>query len=72
MTFSSCLPHLKIAAEDANVAKCFRGKWEVFPFDTKDDEDGERYMHLQPDWHWTFRSPEKPKYHWFSIFSIDS
>ena len=72
MAFPTCLPHLKIAAEDAKVAECFREKWGVFPFDTKDDEGGERYMHLQPDWHLTFRPPEKPKDHWFSLFSIDS
>jgi hypothetical protein len=35
MSFPTCLPHLKIAAEDAKVAKCLREKWGVFPFDTK-------------------------------------
>ena len=45
--FPICMPHLKTFAEDVMVAQCLRNKIKVFPFDTKDDEGGERYMPFQ-------------------------
>ena len=51
MEFPSCYPHTRTAKEDVHVAKCFRERLGVFPFDTKDEDGGERYMHLQPEFH---------------------
>ena len=45
--FPTCMPHLKTFAEDVMVAQCLRNKIKVFPFDTKDDNGGERYMPFQ-------------------------
>ena len=42
--FPTCMPHYKTFAEDDVVAQCFRNKLQVFPFDTKDEDGGERYM----------------------------
>ncbi len=42
--FPVCMPHLHTFAEDVMVAQCFRNKIQVYPFDTKDDNGGERYM----------------------------
>ena len=45
--FPTCMPHLKTFAEDVMVAQCLRNKIKVYPFDTKDDNGGERYMPFQ-------------------------
>ncbi len=45
--FPVCMPHLKTFAEDVMVAQCLRNKIHVYPFDTKDDNGGERYMPFQ-------------------------
>ena len=45
--FPKCMPHLKTFAEDVMVAQCFRNKIKVYPFDTKDEAGGERYMPFQ-------------------------
>lgn len=45
--FPVCMPHLKTFAEDVMVAQCLRNKIKVYPFDTKDDNGGERYMPFQ-------------------------
>ena len=42
--FPTCMPHYKTFAEDVMVAQCFRNKLKVFPYDTKDEYGGERYM----------------------------
>lgn len=42
--FPVCMPHLHTFAEDVMVAQCLRNKIQVYPFDTKDDNGGERYM----------------------------
>jgi glycoprotein-N-acetylgalactosamine 3-beta-galactosyltransferase len=42
--FPTCMPHSKTFAEDVMVAQCFRNKLKVFPYDTKDEHGGERYM----------------------------
>ncbi len=69
--FPTCMPHLKTFAEDVMVAQCFRNKLEVFPYDTKDDEGGERYMPFQPKHHLTYRIPENVKDDWYANYSID-
>eukprot|EP00546_Thalassionema_frauenfeldii_P006408 CAMPEP_0178928530 /NCGR_PEP_ID=MMETSP0786-20121207/19960_1 /TAXON_ID=186022 /ORGANISM="Thalassionema frauenfeldii, Strain CCMP 1798" /LENGTH=416 /DNA_ID=CAMNT_0020604415 /DNA_START=78 /DNA_END=1324 /DNA_ORIENTATION=+ len=69
--FPTCVPHLKTFAEDVMVAQCFRNKIQVFPFDTKDDNGGERYMPFQPGHHLTYRPPRDPTSDWYAKYSID-
>jgi glycoprotein-N-acetylgalactosamine 3-beta-galactosyltransferase len=69
--FPTCMPHLKTFAEDVMVAQCLRNKIRVFPFDTKDDEGGERYMPFQPAHHLTYKPPENKKDDWYANYSID-
>lgn len=69
--FPVCMPHLKTFAEDVMVAQCLRNKIGVFPFDTKDDDGGERYMPFQPGHHLTYRPPADKTSDWYSNYSID-
>mmetsp|Transcript_22601 Transcript_22601/g.28520 ORF Transcript_22601/g.28520 Transcript_22601/m.28520 type:complete len:503 (+) Transcript_22601:104-1612(+) len=69
--FPVCMPHLKTFAEDVMVAQCLRNKIKVFPFDTKDDEGGERYMPFQPGHHLTYRAPADKKSDWYANYSIN-
>jgi glycoprotein-N-acetylgalactosamine 3-beta-galactosyltransferase len=54
------------------VAKVLR-KMGVFPYDTKDDEGGERYMPFMPGHHWSYRLPPDPmnSKDWYAKYSID-
>lgn len=56
-TFPVCMPHLRTFAEDVMVAECLREYVNVFPYDTKDDHGGERYMPFTPEHHLTYRLP---------------
>ena len=69
--FPTCMPHLKTFAEDVMVAQCLRNKVKVFPFDTKDDEGGERYMPFQPKHHLNYKIPANPKDDWYANYSVD-
>lgn len=69
--FPDCMPHLKTFAEDVMVAQCLRNKIKVFPFDTKDDKGGERYMPFQPAHHLTYKAPKDKKSDWYANYSID-
>lgn len=42
--FPKCMPHMHTFAEDVMVAQCLRNHLQVFPYDTKDEHGGERYM----------------------------
>ena len=52
-------PHARTALEDVMVADCFRAN-NVHPYDTRDEFGSERFMHLTPAWHFTYRAPKKP------------
>lgn len=69
--FPTCQPHLHTFAEDVMVAQCFRNKLEVFPFDTKDEKGGERYMPFAPMHHLNYHIPEEVKSDWYANYSID-
>lgn len=59
-------------SEDTMVAKILR-KMGVLPYDTKDDNGGERYMPFMPGHHYTYRLPKDPKNSkdWYAKYSID-
>ena len=69
--FPTCMAHLKTFAEDVMVAQCFRTKLQVFPFDTKDENGGERYMPFQPKHHLNYQIPADVKSDWYANYSID-
>jgi len=69
--FPTCQPHLHTFAEDVMVAQCFRNKLEVFPFDTKDENGGERYMPFAPMHHLNYNIPKDVKSDWYANYSID-
>merc|ERR1739844_669563 len=69
--FPKCMPHLKTFAEDVMVAQCFRNKINVYPFDTKDEAGGERYMPFQPAHHLTYKIPKDIESDWYPKYSID-
>ena len=70
MTFPKCRSHLKTSEEDVSVAECLRKEWGVYPYDTKDDQGGERYMHKPPAFHLN-HDPKKNWRHWYSKVSIN-
>jgi glycoprotein-N-acetylgalactosamine 3-beta-galactosyltransferase len=69
--FPTCMPHLRTFAEDVMVAQCFRNKLGVYPFDTKDENCGERYMPFTPRHHLNYRIPSDVKSDWYANYSID-
>mmetsp|Transcript_25541 Transcript_25541/g.31459 ORF Transcript_25541/g.31459 Transcript_25541/m.31459 type:complete len:873 (-) Transcript_25541:132-2750(-) len=69
--FPTCMPHLHTFAEDVMVAQCLRNKIQVVPFDTKDEDGGERYMPFQPRHHLNYRLPKDPSSDWYANYSID-
>jgi len=69
--FPTCMPHLHTFAEDVMVAQCFRNKLEVYPYDTKDENGGERYMPFAPSHHLTYKIPKNKSSDWYANYSID-
>jgi glycoprotein-N-acetylgalactosamine 3-beta-galactosyltransferase len=61
---------LSVAIPDTMVAKLFR-KMGVYPYDTKDENGGERYMPFMPGHHWGYRLPKNPEKDWYAKYSID-
>jgi len=71
-------PHAHTFSEDTMTAKIFR-KFGVYPYDTKDEEGGERYMPFMPGHHLTYQVPANCKpdpfaascKDWYPKYSID-
>mmetsp|Transcript_42166 Transcript_42166/g.101416 ORF Transcript_42166/g.101416 Transcript_42166/m.101416 type:complete len:1036 (-) Transcript_42166:81-3188(-) len=70
--FPNYFPHAHTFSEDTMVAKLFR-KFGVEPYDTKDDDGGERYMPFAPGHHYGYKLPPNPKESkdWYAKYSID-
>jgi len=68
--FPNYFPHAHTFSEDTMVAKIFK-KFRVFPYDTKDEDGGERYMPFMPGHHWGYRLPKDPSKDWYAKYSID-
>ena len=70
--FKNYWPHAVTFSEDSMVAKLLR-KFQVYPYDTKDDQGGERYMPFMPGHHYGYRLPPDPKNSkdWYAKYSID-
>eukprot|EP00542_Grammatophora_oceanica_P009644 CAMPEP_0194035860 /NCGR_PEP_ID=MMETSP0009_2-20130614/8276_1 /TAXON_ID=210454 /ORGANISM="Grammatophora oceanica, Strain CCMP 410" /LENGTH=880 /DNA_ID=CAMNT_0038677401 /DNA_START=21 /DNA_END=2663 /DNA_ORIENTATION=+ len=71
-------PHAHTFSEDTMVARILR-KFGVFPYDTKDEDGGERYMPFMPGHHLGYRPPPacvpdplaKDCKDWYPKYSID-
>ena len=64
------MPHAKTAAEDCMVARALR-KHGIFPYETKDENGGERYMPFMPGAHYNYVMPKDPSKDWYAKYSID-
>jgi len=63
-------PHRHTFSEDTMVAKVFR-EFGVYPYETKDENGGERYMPFMPGHHWGYRIPSVRKDDWYATYSIN-
>jgi len=70
LNFPNCFPHMHTFSEDVMGAACYR-KNGIVPYDTKDEEGGERYMPFAPGHHLTYRPPPNPKDDWYSNYSVE-
>jgi len=70
--FPNYFPHAKTFSEDTMVAKIF-SQMGIFPYETKDENGGERYMPFMPGHHWGYRLPEDPakSKDWYVKYSIN-
>lgn len=68
--FPNYFPHAHTFSEDTMVAKIFR-KLGVLPYDTKDEDGGERYMPFLPGHHWGYRMPKDTAKDWYAKYSIN-
>jgi len=70
-SFPTCFPHMKTFAEDVMVAACLR-KLGVFPFETRDEKGGERYMPFAPAHHLSYNPPKQnPDKDWYVKYAVD-
>lgn len=69
-SFPNYFPHAKTFSEDTMVAKLLH-KAGVLPYDTKDDDGGERYMPFLPGHHYGYRLPKDPSKDWYAKYSIN-
>eukprot|EP00980_Cylindrotheca_fusiformis_P005589 scaffold1184_cov132-Cylindrotheca_fusiformis.AAC.10 len=68
--FPNYFPHMHTFSEDTMVARVFR-KMDVLPYDTKDEDGGERYMPFMPGHHWGYHLPKNPEKDWYAKYSIN-
>lgn len=68
--FPKYFPNLKTFSEDTMVAKVLR-RYNIFPYDTKDEAGGERYMPFMPGHHYGYHLPEDVETDWYAKYSIN-
>jgi len=68
--FPEYFPHAHTFSEDTMVARIFR-KFGVFPYETKDENGGERYMPFLPGHHYGYRMPKDKSEDWYAKYSIN-
>ena len=69
--FPNYFPHRKTFSEDTMAATLFKRIDNIVPYDTKDNEGGERYMPFMPGDHLLYRMPEDHSKDWYATYSID-
>jgi len=68
--FPNHFPHAHTFSEDTMVAKIFR-KYDIYPYNTQDENGSERYMPFLPGHHYGYRFPKKREDDWYAMYSID-
>jgi hypothetical protein len=68
--FPNFFPHARTFSEDTMVAKIFR-QFGVYPYETKDELGGERYMPFMPGHHYGYRMPADKSTDWYAKYSIN-
>jgi glycoprotein-N-acetylgalactosamine 3-beta-galactosyltransferase len=63
-------PNLVTFSEDTMVARVLRN-YGIFPYETKDETGGERYMPFMPGHHYGYRIPENHESDWYAKYSIN-
>jgi len=70
--FPQFFMHAVTSMEDVMVARILR-QYGVYPYETKDEAGGERYMPFSPGYHYSYRMPAADHYQdWYAKYSIDS
>lgn len=68
--FPKYFPHAHTFSEDTMVARVL-AKFGVFPYETKDEFGGERYMPFMPGHHYGYRMPKNHDEDWYARYSIN-
>jgi glycoprotein-N-acetylgalactosamine 3-beta-galactosyltransferase len=68
--FPKYFPNLRTFSEDSMVARVLRN-FGIFPYETKDEAGGERYMPFMPGHHYGYRLPDDHEKDWYAKYSID-
>lgn len=68
--FPNQFPHAHTFSEDTMTARIFR-KYGVYPYETKDENGGERYMPFMPGHHYGYRMPQDHSKDWYARYSIN-
>lgn len=68
--FPKYFPNLRTFSEDTMVARVLRN-FGVFPYETKDEAGGERYMPFMPGHHYGYRLPDDHEQDWYAKYSIN-
>jgi glycoprotein-N-acetylgalactosamine 3-beta-galactosyltransferase len=64
-------PHAHTFSEDTMIARVLRQGFGVYPYETKDETGGERYMPFMPGHHYGYRMPADPSQDWYARYSIN-
>jgi glycoprotein-N-acetylgalactosamine 3-beta-galactosyltransferase len=68
--FPKYFQHAHTFSEDTMIAHIFRN-FGIFPYETKDEAGGERYMPFMPGHHYGYRMPEDHSKDWYARYSIN-
>jgi len=68
--FPQLFPHAHTFSEDTMVARVLR-HYGVYPYETKDELGGERYMPFLPAHHYGYRMPADHSQDWYAKYSIN-
>lgn len=62
-------PHQVTFSEDTRLAEIFK-KFDILPYNTKDEEGSERYNPFTPGHHWGYRPPPDMSKDWYAKYTI--
>jgi glycoprotein-N-acetylgalactosamine 3-beta-galactosyltransferase len=68
--FPKYFQHAHTFSEDTMIAHVFRN-FGIYPYETKDETGGERYMPFMPGHHYGYRMPEDHSKDWYARYSIN-